>query len=228
MRLLQVLTLAYTLILCSNESSLGQSVPALPTEKFARFYGGVGGFVGKYRIPYANGTLLHYIAAPVLTVGYQITPRLAIQISGANYNDSHHYEGEAYDRVAQKVIGMAYSEYERGATAVPVLFRYTLSKKSTHRVQFDALAGISFLRTNYRDALAVVDSIGTILSQSQQAESMNQNVLTLGLGVKIRLIRHLDFVGDVEANRTLSNKGYLTHHLQVSCLAGLRYRFLFR
>lgn len=164
MELTQTFLLVGSITFGAPHLACGQTIGSPEPVKSARFYVGLGGFFGRYRIPYVTHTYDEAILAPTPTAGYQLTARLGIQISWARYKASFHHEGQAYNRVTGQDIGTLYEDDSHTIMSLPILLRYATARRQEHRIQFDVLAGITFLRATHRHSEKVVDTKNSIFS----------------------------------------------------------------
>ena len=226
---------------------LAAALPALaqtPAETPAapRFYVGLGAYSSYYQ-PFGGNAISSTglrvpaqstgLRVPVqLVAGYQLRPRLALQMGmayGGSTND-YRYEGIQY-YYSGTGIQSAYSRYRATNTArttsVSVLARYTLTRNPAHRVQFDALGGFTLehQRSYLRGTQA--DSVGGALVESDFSyrSSRNTLLLTAGLGTRLRLSPRFGLFYDFTLNKNLNRAGYLPGSLTGSSALGLRYRF---
>jgi hypothetical protein len=165
-----------------------------------------------------------------LTAGYQVRPRIALQLgvaySGSTY--SFDQEGLAYTGPGTPP---AYFRNQGNSTlrttSLSLLSRYTLTRKPAHRLQFDGLAGVALEHSSgyYRGTQS--DSLGGSLNAQPFSNRSTQNVLVLnfGLGARYRLSPRLELNFDLLASSVLPGSSYRVHGLTSTSTLGLRYRF---
>lgn len=141
---------------------------------------------------------------PVMfTAGVRLRPRLFLQV-GYGYNHRLYVEDPAY--TGTTLSGQQMSGYFRDETwswAVPLLARYTLTKKDQARMQFEALGGISVAAAHfsgYSDQRIDGEVIGFTAYGSR---STTQLYATAGLSGKLRVTKHWHAVADATLNRNL-------------------------
>ena len=201
--------------------------PAAP-----RFYVGLGLYNSFYQPITKEPTRLGGAwQLPVqLVAGYQLRPRLAVQLGVAYSSYSTHYAfaGRVYSNSPD-----GYISYDRTTTVrdvtVSALARYTLTRNPAHRLQFDALGGLALERGSSFSRGTQADSVGgtrNVASFSNRA-SGTALLLTAGLGTRYRLGSRFELLYDFTLNRTLN--GDAPHPaplgLTGSQTLGLRYRF---
>ena len=212
---------------------LSTALPALaqtaPPTAAPRYYVGLSAYSSFYqKLGRSYGTT--GFPVPVqLTAGYQITPRLAVQVGVAYSGFSNSYFGISRSYSAASPNG-AYIQFNGSSTArhtsVSVLARYTLTRNPAHRFQVDALGGFGLERGYYRNHGTQADSLSGHLESMafDYTQAQNNLLLTAGLGARYRLSRHFELTYDFTVNKTLSGYGY-ERGLTNSQALGLRYRF---
>lgn len=109
------------------------------------------GFTGTPTLPNTRNSLP---LLPQLTAGWQLAPRLALQL-GVRYaqqHDTYNFEQQRVDATERPYLAPGYFAFQLRSVAVPVLLRYTLTRDAARRLQVDALGGVTLLRrdTRYR------------------------------------------------------------------------------
>lgn len=205
--------------------------PATP-----RFYVGLGAYssyyngIGHYS-QYSNGDF----RLPVqLTAGYQLRPRLAVQV-GLTYSGgtSHYAENTLYLNANTGPNSSYYTldgDYTRRQASVSALARYTLTANPAHRLQFDALGGFTLERASSHSRGTQTNyASGSTATTSDYSFNHAQNTLLLtgGVGARYRLSRRFELTYDFTVNKALT--GPAPHPapagLTSSQALGLRYRF---
>ena len=161
-----------------------------------------------------------------LTVGYQLCPRLALELGVAYSGRTTTYAYEtSYSTGGGPLTNYQYTRTatER-TTSVSALARYALTRQPAHRLQVEALGGVTLMHRN----LYARGSETNDLSGSPQTTpfanrgSFNDLLLTAGLGLRYRLSSRFALNFDLTTNRSLSNASY---GFTGSSALGLRYRF---
>ncbi|WP_460504271.1 outer membrane beta-barrel protein, partial [Hymenobacter agri] len=166
-----------------------------------------------------------------LVGGYQLRPRLALQLGLAYSGNTAHYAGKGY--YASTASSSDYFDFDHTFTTrvltVSALARYTLTANPAHRVQFDALGGLGLENGWNYSRGTQTDSLGgtrnTSSFSNQQAASVL--LLTAGLGTRFRLSRHVELFYDFTLNRALTGEPPRPAPLGLtgSSALGVRYRF---
>lgn len=198
--------------------SAAQTLP--PTsERALRFFVGVGGSFGGYPLPKRAGV---NVRSFVPTVGVQLQPRLAVQLSGA-------YTAEPTHTTCEYDPAYPYGTIRRSRTrtlVLPVLARYTLTRQLAHRFQADVLGGFSFVHFNDRSDVYQLDAnLLLLLPPTQQSASSNSACATLGAGVRVALGPRLEITGEAVLNHQLTSPTIGRYWANPNVSAGLRYRF---
>lgn len=209
-------------------SSHAQSVelPATP-----HFYGGLG----VYSSGHQNLGSWGYGRARVpvqAMVGYQLRPRLAVQLGLAYSGNSTDYAYSSsyssyYPPPPSTVVDYAGRYTERLATAT-LLARYGLTRQPSHRFQADLLGGAKFEYTRYNSVgtRTAHDQPTPVVTPYESPASYTQPALSLGFGLRYRLVSQLelayDFTFDLPVTR---NDYYNSSGLQASTALSLRYHF---
>lgn len=151
------------------------------------------------------------------TVGYQLSPRWAVQASGAYSGRSNSYAGfEGSSTTPASYVG----SYRERLFTTSVLGRYTLTRQPTHRLQVDVLAGLAWAHLHYTSSYSRIDSLGAITSSGGDYTT-NRLLLNAGLGARYRITPRLEATYNVLLNVPLS--GYHAGGPQPSMALGLQY-----
>ena len=171
------------------------------------------------------------VQVPVqLTAGYQLRPRLAVQV-GLTYSGNsnrYDYSGRLYD---PSIPDIYYTNTGRGTArrvSGSVLGRYTLTRKAAHRVQFDVLGGFGLEHRSYRTRGTQTQSTQQTLTTNSydNRSTYTDAVFTLGPSVRYRFGERLELVYDLLFSTPfLTKKSYLTEGSTQGMSLGLRYRF---
>lgn len=210
------------LLVAAPLATLAQTTDPLPAH---RFYGGVALYTDGWQ---ALGSFYHgQFRAPVqATLGYQLRPRLAVQVglaySGARGDDS--YTDDYLDSNRNVTNYLSTVSYSRRAYSTSVLARYTLTRKDAHRFQVDVLAGPSFNHYTSRFAnTQIITSQGTTsVSSYNQLYNYNGLLVNLGPSFRYRLGGRVEATYDLLFNVSLTNS---SHSTDASMALGVRYRF---
>ncbi|ALW85713.1 hypothetical protein AUC43_11815 [Hymenobacter sedentarius] len=211
--------------------SLAQTTDPAPAP---RFYVGLGAYSSYYQHLGNRGFLGGGVQVPVqLTVGYQWRPRLAVQVGLAYSGMSHSYSnsGYFYDYASGSPV-LRYSEmsgrYTGRNASLSVLARYTLTRNPAHRLQFDALGGLTLEHRASSSRGTRSDSVQSSFVASPYGYQYSQNtlLLTLGMGAHYRITPRFELNYDFTINRAVAPGYYLTNSFLTHTNAlGLRYRF---
>ncbi len=206
------------------QTSFAQTGPGQP---FPRLYAGANFFVGQYTISYPSGLGEWLGVYPYeLNLGYQLRPGLAVQVGWAHLHE--HSEAEnLLVNAAGKVLARDAASGEHGLTVVPTLLRYTVTRRLKHRVQFDVLGGLTFLRATSHSVGGYTDSMLVVTPYRFDREATNV-LLTIGPSIRFAFGRHVEAVADVVYNRSLVGGFARRHSLTPTFAFGLRYRFHYR
>ena len=204
---------------------------AEPAPAAPRYYVGLAAYSSYYQPlgrAYGNTTVV-----PVQLVGgYQLRPRLAVQVGLAYSGNTIHYAGAGYYYPTPTTAGSHYAFDHTSTTRVlsaSVLARYTLTANPAHRLQFDALGGLSLEQGWAHSRGTQTDSLGGSLRTSSFGTRQTGTVLllTAGLGTRVRLGRRVELFYDLTFNRALTGEAPRPAPLGLtgSAALGLRYRF---
>lgn len=192
-----------------------------PTPRLAsRFFVGAGGSFGGYPLPSRAGI---NVRSFVPTVGVQLKPRLAVQVSGAYTDES---ASTTYQFAPTNTYPVTTQRHSRTRTLViPVLARYTLTRKLAHRFQADVLGGFSFVHFNLLRDVYPLDANQQPLPPTQESQRTNSACATLGAGVRFALCARLEITGEAVLNHQLTSPTIGQYWANPNLSAGLRYRF---
>ena len=209
-------------LLCftSRFAVFAQQPPA--ASEYPRLYVGTSCMLGNYEVTYPR--IRSYdegVFSVGLTGGYQFAPRAAVQVSVEKSSDL--LEIEIIRPVGTSQTRLSYFRDERHNFALPLILRLTGTKRPTHRLQFDALAGLVVIHASYRWIQNGYDDPQNIIFHEEHAEQTTNVALSLGGGMRYRFGRHLEAVADANLNRTL-NRAATSGFVNVYTM-GLRYRF---
>ncbi|RZK97853.1 MAG: hypothetical protein EOO62_27375 [Hymenobacter sp.] len=215
-------------------SALLLSLPLLghaqATEFAPRYYVGLAAYSSGYQR--LGGNYYQSTSIPVqLILGYQLRPRLAMQLGVTYSGNASDYAGigSYYYHTPATPYYYDYTSHSTWRnTSLTVLARYTLTRKPTHHVQFDALGGlgVEIQRISYSEVRNEFDSTRTIFTRSDFSSRYKENnlLLTAGIGTRYRFSKHLEALLDITFNQGVW--GSLPSRRLTSATAlGLRYRF---
>jgi hypothetical protein len=194
------------------------------------FYGGLGVYTSSRQ--QLGSWNLDQTRLPVqAVVGYQLRPRLAVQLGVAysgnrgNYAYSTSYSSY-YPAPPSSVIDIAGSYKERFATAT-LLARYGLTRTAAHRFQADMLGGAKFEYARYQRAgTETTHDQGTPVATPYDSHATyTQPALSLGFGLRYRLVSQLEVAYDFTFDVPVAGSDYYSARLQSSAFLGLRYHF---
>ncbi|RZK97386.1 MAG: hypothetical protein EOO62_28110 [Hymenobacter sp.] len=191
-----------------------------------RFYGGLGLYSSSHQnlSSWGDGARI-----PVQgVVGYQLRPRLAVQL-GVAYNGNR----DTYDQSQYTYFGpgtlTAYQAgiYTERSTTTSLLARYTLTRKLQHRFQADLLGGGKFEHSFYRNAGTYFDSTqaAPTATSFNYSSTYNSTLLSLGISLRYRVVSHLETVYDLTFDQPISNNARYGLRPQATMALGLRYHF---
>ncbi|WP_218779807.1 outer membrane beta-barrel protein [Hymenobacter crusticola] len=195
-----------------------------------RFYGGVQAFVSSFPIfyPGATNSYLTYSGPVELLAGYRFAPRWAMQVGWIGtrkvYHDGNHYVDPT---TGGDVVNM--SREDRRNTAIPVLMRYSLTRKMAHRVQFDVLAGVTLVHASYeRRATRLVDE--QLVFDDRKVNKATNIALCIGPSIRYSLGSHLGLIAHYGHNGTLNPRHKAGSPILATGFAntftgGIHYRF---
>lgn len=230
-----------SLLLSTTLPTHAQTAPEAPAvlgTAAPRFYVGLGAYSSYYQ-PLGSQTAPSYTGQfrlPVqLTAGYQLRPRLALQLGVAYSGSTSHYaESTLYQNATTGPNATYYNldgDYTLRRATVSALARYTLTANPAHRLQFDALGGLTLERSSSRSRGTQTNyAAGTIASTSDYSFGYAQNTLLLsgGVGARYRLSPRFELTYDFTVNKALTERYspyYSNNILTTSHALGLRYRF---
>ena len=224
------LALGGLLLLTAAAPALAQTVADAPAAP--RFYVGLAAYHSNYQNLASWRQGVSGFRVPVqLTAGYQLRPRLALELGVAysGHTIAYAYDGYRYDYTTGSASARYYqysSTITGRTTSVSALARYTLTRQPAHRLQVDALGGFTLVHSSFYSRGFERDD----LSGSPQPTSFairgtsNDLLLTAGLGLRYRLNPHFELNLDLTTNHNL-NHPTAYNRFTGSTALGLRYRF---
>jgi hypothetical protein len=156
-----------------------------------------------------------------LTLGYQLRPRLAVQVSAAYTDSPGSYAGTVSD-FRGFPLGQYSNEYRNTSLSITALGRYTLTRTPSRRFQIDALGGFTLDRDTYSGKGYGPDytTPGETVPFERSSQT-NHYALSVGPSFRYRLLSGLEAVGEGTVNMDLRAPRVVT----TSGAIGLRYRF---
>ncbi len=201
-----------------------------------RYYVGLQSATNWYELYYKAGPFTTpptsiKVSPWLLSAGYFILPRLAVQLGFAYRTRSDSYPGATgTDLQGHRILDDAFTDADK-QVAVPLMLRYSLSRRKPH-LRADALLGVVWAHHSFvQDSHDEVD--GQITRQSSSSDRAGNFYASAGLGVRWVFNRHFEALGDFTLNRNLKDVPNYVHQqvtgntlgLTHSVNLGLRYRF---
>ena len=217
------------LLLGSPLLGLAQTTEPTPAP---RFYVGLGAYSSFYqKLGSQYGPNSGFRLPVQLTAGYQLRPRLALQLGVAYSGTSDKYNNEGIvftsPGVPDRYIQSSGTSSVRTAS-VSALARYTLTRDPARRLQFDALGGFGLETSTVSfNSTRTESQAGATTTESYSYHGTRSLVLgTLGLGARYRVAPRFDLSLDVTANYApaIGSNRYVPGLTSATAL-GLRYRF---
>ena len=230
MRFLYLLPASFLILACPLVSS-AQTTDSL----LHRFYLGLGATQGSYRFPDYEmpGTF-----SPSLTAGIHLSPRLALQVSTANYKyqkeDSYNATYYPYTLPTQPSLMVAStvtSDTHLQVVAFPVLLRFRAHQSRTGQIQLDILSGMTIANTKARnDYLEVSSATQAIYKRIRTEDASTRAYLPLGGALRCKLLPGLDIAAELIGHIPLSfakknSLGFNNFYFNPTASAVLYYNF---
>jgi hypothetical protein len=220
------LVLSSLSLLGASLSAIAQTTDPAPA---SRFYVGLGAYHSNFQNlgSWRQGDTGFRVPVQ-LSVGYQLRPRLALEL-GVAYSGRttrYAYEGYYYDFTGPSYYNQYTNTTTERVTTLSALARYTLTRQPAHRLQFDVLGGFTLVHGNYYSRGSETNELSGTLQTEPFAYhgSSNDLLLTAGLGLRYRLTPRLDLNFDLTTNRNLSHPNTYNGYTGSAAL-GLRYHF---
>jgi len=189
-------------LLLASFASLPLVSTAQSTAVSPRFYVGLGASAvtdrGFRSVAY-NGDPAKI--GPALTVGAWLSPRLAVQVSGAAAwtRDTYSYVFYDYSTPTPTPTLLSTIESRQTLYTLPVLLRYTLTPRAA-RFHLDALGGITILHNVIHGTVTTIDSQTGLPSgypyDGPYDRSQNWTGVTLGPALRYALTPNLQVTAD--------------------------------
>ncbi|TGE08200.1 outer membrane beta-barrel protein [Hymenobacter fodinae] len=185
-----------------------------------RFYVGLSAYTSAYQRAsrqFGKNQLLPLQA----TVGYQLTPRWAVQ-TGLAYNVGKGvFSGTSYD-FDGSVRGDYRAAFRTSTLSLSALGRYTLTRTPIHRFQVDLLGGVTMEhRTSRSSGFSPDNTQPGGISTYNTSWRGTSYLLTFGPSLRYRVSPKVDLVGEGTMNVNMETLRDLT----TSGALGVRYRF---
>ncbi|MBD2720568.1 outer membrane beta-barrel protein [Hymenobacter armeniacus] len=212
---------------------LSRAQSAEPAPAAPRFYVGLAAYHSNYQNLLSSRNGDTGFRVPVqLTAGYQLRPRLALELGAAYSGSTQSFTYDAQYFVNAGGPGPTYYTYAYSntttlrTTSVSALARYTLTRKPEHRFQVDALGGLTLIhRSYYSRGTGGDDSSGTFQTAPYSYRgALDDLLLTAGLGLRYRLTPHVGLKFDFATNHDLMHWGTY-YQFTGSAALGVQYRF---
>lgn len=168
-----------------------------------------------------------------LTVGYQLKPRLALQVGLAPLQDTFKYDGSGTNDAGQSVV-------ERGVSttrdlSLPILARYTLAARPWKNLRLEVLAGLVLLFSQGKSDFTRTEG-GVITTHSVVTTRGRNAFLAAGPSARYEAGRHLAGFADWMFYKNLQSTGSLipgsnlgnNTGITTSVNLGIQYRFGYR
>ncbi|TGE19712.1 hypothetical protein [Hymenobacter elongatus] len=225
----------FTLLLCAGIPGQGPECQAQPsTPSYTpRFSIGVQTAQNRYVVFYPTTVSTRSIKPWMVTAGVQFTPRFLLQVG---YGYSHEETVEDPSGTGTTLTGQQTSgvyRYASRAWAVPLLTRYTLTRRPLSRVQFDLLSGATLAAARFSGYSDSRIDGQIISSTSYGGRATPQLYATAGVGARVWFGKHWHLVWDITLNRNLHASSRYTNlettgnrwGLTRSANLGVQYRF---
>ena len=212
-------------LLAAPLHSVAQTLDAAPAAT-PRFYVGLGAYHSNFQNLSSWGPGDTGFRVPVqLTAGYQLRPRLALELGVAYSGRTAAYTGFLIDQTGTTSAQYSSTHTDRTASG-SALARYALTRQPTNRLQIEALGGFTLVHTNFYFKNSITDyaSPGPPPAPYTERNASNHLLLTAGLGLRYRLSPRFALNFDITTNRNLNHPKTYNGYTGSAAL-GLRYRF---
>jgi hypothetical protein len=216
-----------SLLLGSSVTAQAQSAVPVPAP---HFYGGLGVYTSSHHNLSSWGTDGTRIPVQAV-VGYQLRPRLAVQLGLAYSGNRDTYDYQYIYSDPGTSTTYAAGTYTERSTTTSLLVRYTLTRKLQHRFQADLLGGVKVEHSFFGNAGAYFNNSQALPTPFDYSSSYNSTLLSLGASLRYRVVSRLEAVYDLTfdlpvAGGKYSNSIYSPkRRTQATMALGLRYRF---
>jgi len=204
---------------------------AQAADKAPRYYVGLAAYSSAYQK--LGGGAYQSTRLPFqVAVGYQLRPRLAVQLGVAYSQQSYDY---SFNGNYSPGVGLpdVYSGFRSQGTehtmSGALLARYTLTRQPAHRLQADVLGGFTVVANRYSASLLQTDSSRTPATIRYAHSGTDFSyLLTAGASVRYRLGQRLEALLDFTLNYDIDREHHAavnTSEVTGATALGLRYRF---
>jgi len=184
-----------------------------------RLYVGVAAYRSAYQFLGQHGGLPSTFPVQV-TLGYQVTPRLAVQTGVVYTSTAGQHQGTVFQ--TNGTPSSYSSTYRNRDWSVSMLGRYTLTRTPAARLQVDGLGGFTLERHLFAGNGSYPDANQPSGTATYGLNSHdNIYLFTLGVSVRYRFCDHLEAVAEQTANTNIN----AVHAVTGSSALGLRYCF---
>jgi len=195
-----------------------------------RFYGGLGIYTSSHHniSNWGSGARIPVQAV----VGYQLRPRLAVQLGFAYSGNRYSYDYQR-DYTSFGIVAYPVGTSTERNTTTSVLARYTLTRKLQHRFQADLLGGAKFEYSAYRDKGTYFDNRPTTptVTPYDNSSTYTSTLLSIGPSLRYRVVSRLEVVYDLTFDFSVSGGKYsnsiysANRRPEATMALGLRYHF---
>jgi hypothetical protein len=160
------------------------------------------------------------VFGPAVTVGYQLSPRWAIQ-SGASMNWQN-YQSTSLDYTGASIFNQISYDTHYTQLVIPLLARYTFTAPASP-LHLDALFGGNLIHTTRRSSTAYFYKAG---NTDVYDNRYSDNTFNLGIGPSVRytLVPHLD-VTATSLLQTTIRKSEFFDYFYLTTQLGIQYTF---
>lgn len=158
-----------------------------------RFYVGVAAYSSEFE-HFGRRDGQPFTAPVQVTLGYQLQPRLALQVGFVSSAYSRSLDSNAIQ--ADGTLGPHRVKSRNRSRSFSALGRYTLSAPSLSRLQVDALGGVTVHQQTYDFSVTGSPSYGDYERHSRTTDIQ----ITGGVSARYRLSSHLQAVADGTLN----------------------------
>lgn len=202
---------------------LAQAIVSAPERR--PFFVEVRSTYNEYLVRYTLGSNRAVIHSFPLTVGYYLTPRLAVQFSGAYGHKVNDWQFGTLTTPDGRYSGYGFENHKY--TAIPVTIRYVLNKRQLQsRLQVDALLGLAWAYDSYYSFAqstftATPQGSSVPLGEQGYSDHGSQFFATAGLSLRWRFYRNFEAIGEFSWNYNLDGPS----PEEIILITGSRYGF---
>ena len=216
------------LLLGSSLACQAQDIQPVTTPKF---YVGLGVYSAPYQNLGRTNIRDNKYSVPVqATLGYQLRPRLAVQLglTYSGYKNKFEYDYDYIDMNTYRVHQNSNYNSTVRTFNTSLLMRYTLTRQPAHHFQVDLVGGLMLvhqrLHLTSTEVYSYADYPQSPTTTIENDDSYNYNNLNVNLGpsFRYRFGQRLEAVGDILFNLSVTSD---YHRLDSSLALGMRYHF---